>query len=95
MKTKTPQNRKRPNIDHFAHQVGVSGVGAHKNKKKSLPRKTKHKKNLRESAWKPYIFSSSVERVKIKFCFVSAYISLTKKIKKLLKTYWHLLKTML
>lgn len=26
--------KKRANIDHVAHQVGVTGVGAHKNKKK-------------------------------------------------------------
>jgi hypothetical protein len=27
-------NFKKPNIDHFAHQVNVTGVGAHKNDKK-------------------------------------------------------------
>jgi hypothetical protein len=27
-------NYKKPNIDHFAHQKNVTGVGAHKNAKK-------------------------------------------------------------
>lgn len=35
--------RKRANTDHIAHQVGVSGVGPHRNKKK-YTRKTKHRK---------------------------------------------------
>ena len=28
------KKKKRANIDHIAHQVNVSGVGAHKNKKR-------------------------------------------------------------
>jgi hypothetical protein len=38
--------RKRPNIDHFAHQVHVTGTGPHANKKhkEELFRKMKHKK---------------------------------------------------
>ena len=43
MKTKKP---KKANINHFAHQVGVSGVGAHKNKKKTIPRKRKNNKGV-------------------------------------------------
>lgn len=45
MKRETkPQKKKiRANTDHIAHQVGVSGVGAHKNKK-AYTRKTKYKK---------------------------------------------------
>ena len=41
---------KRPNLDHFAHQLHVTGVGPHRNKKKEqeLLRKAKHKKNLKE-----------------------------------------------
>jgi hypothetical protein len=39
---------KKPNLDHFAHQVHVTGVGPHRNKKKELPRKSKHKKNLKQ-----------------------------------------------
>mgnify|MGYP000984353024 CR=1 FL=1 len=27
------KKKQRPNIDHIAHQVNVSGVGAHKSKK--------------------------------------------------------------
>lgn len=37
---------KRANIDHFAHQVHTKksgGIGFHKNKKKLIPRKSKHK----------------------------------------------------
>lgn len=34
---------KKPNIDHFAHQATVTGVGAHQNKKKKIFRKRKHK----------------------------------------------------
>lgn len=36
---------KRANVDHFAHQVQVSGVGVHKNKK-AYTRKAKHKQVL-------------------------------------------------
>jgi hypothetical protein len=41
---------KKPNIDHFAHQVHVTGIGAHRDKKKEerLPRKSKHKRNLKQ-----------------------------------------------
>ena len=35
--------KKKANIAHIAHQVNVTGTGAHKNKKKVLPRKQKHK----------------------------------------------------
>lgn len=35
-------NFKKPNIDHFAHQVNVTGVGAHKTNKK-YSRKVKDK----------------------------------------------------
>lgn len=35
-------NYKKPNIDHFAHQVNVTGLGAHKNQKK-YSRKTNDK----------------------------------------------------
>lgn len=34
---------KRANVEHFAHQVQVTGTGAHKNKKKTIPRKQKYK----------------------------------------------------
>lgn len=40
------KNKKKPkkaNVDHIAHQVHVTGTGAHKNKKKVIPRKQKHK----------------------------------------------------
>lgn len=33
---------KKANVNHIAHQIGVSGVGAHKNKK-AYTRKNKHK----------------------------------------------------
>ena len=42
-KTVKKKKHKKANVDHFAHQVGVSGVGAHKNKKKTIPRKKKYK----------------------------------------------------
>ena len=32
------------NVDHIAHQVNVTGVGAHRNKKKTIHRKAKYKK---------------------------------------------------
>lgn len=34
---------KKANVDHIAHQVHVTGVGAHRNKK-AYSRKTKHVK---------------------------------------------------
>ena len=37
------KQRPKANVDHIAHQVNVSGVGAHKNKKKIIPRKQKYK----------------------------------------------------
>jgi len=47
---KVPQKKKpfKPNkraYEHFDHQKDVTGVGAHKNKKK-YSRKVKHKKNF-------------------------------------------------
>jgi hypothetical protein len=40
--------KNKANIDHFAHQVHTKksgGVGPHKNKKKLIPRKNKHKES--------------------------------------------------
>ena len=37
------KTKKKANVDHIAHQVNVTGIGAHKNKKK-YTRKKKHKK---------------------------------------------------
>jgi len=37
-----------PNKLHFVHQRDVSGVGAHKDKSKVIPRKKKHKEKLDE-----------------------------------------------
>lgn len=34
---------KKANINHVAHQIHVTGIGAHKNKKKQIPRKKKNK----------------------------------------------------
>ena len=46
MKKKRIKKPKRANINHIAHQVGVSGVGAHKNKKRVIPRKRKNNKGV-------------------------------------------------
>lgn len=46
-KVKKPQKQKKANTDHIAHQVGVTGVGAHKNKKKYS--RAKSKRELREA----------------------------------------------
>jgi hypothetical protein len=40
---------KKPNIDHIAHQVHVTGVGPHMNKKK-YKRKVKHKNATNRSS---------------------------------------------
>jgi hypothetical protein len=40
------KTKKKANIDHIAHQVGVTGIGAHRNKKK-YTRKKKHKKDTK------------------------------------------------
>ena len=40
---KTLKIKKKPNIDHFVHQVNVTGTGQHKNKSKEIPRKKKYK----------------------------------------------------
>jgi hypothetical protein len=39
----------KPNIDHIAHQVHVTGVGPHKNQKK-YKRKVKHKNATNRSS---------------------------------------------
>lgn len=45
MKAKNMKPRKKANIDHIAHQVNVTGVGAHRNRK-AYTRKPKHKKSF-------------------------------------------------
>lgn len=44
---KKKKTKRKANIDHIAHQVGVSGVGAHKSKKKTIPRKQKYKGDVK------------------------------------------------
>jgi hypothetical protein len=40
---KKNKKKRKANTDHIAHQVGVTGTGYHKNKKKTIPRKRKYK----------------------------------------------------
>lgn len=51
-KKRKKRKSKRANTDHIAHQVNVTGVGPHKNKKKQIPRKRKYKGKERYDGWR-------------------------------------------
>lgn len=53
-------NYKKPNIDHFAHQKNVTGVGAHKNVKKYS---RKFKKNKVEEVVADLMTENTLEEI--------------------------------